>query len=131
MSDSIDFGAILFNLAMSLADEVVRAARKDSFSDVVAAAEASPARTPARQAPEARKPVRASSPPLARKAADARLERRLVGLLSVMSDGMRAEQLRDALNVDKAALERALRDGLESGRLRKAGQKRLTTYFAV
>jgi hypothetical protein len=53
----------------------------------------------------------------------------IVELLGKHPGGMRAEQLRDALHCQAKELPRPLADGLTSGRLKKTGQKRATTYF--
>jgi len=54
----------------------------------------------------------------------------IVNLLSQSSEGMRAEQIREALGVEAKELPRPLAEALESGRVSKSGQKRATTYFA-
>lgn len=55
---------------------------------------------------------------------------RIFDLLQKSSGGMRAEQIREALNVEAKELPRPLADALASGRVTKTGQKRATTYFA-
>ena len=54
----------------------------------------------------------------------------IVDLLAKNAAGMRAEQIRSALNVQAKELPRPLADALASGRVTKKGQKRATTYFA-
>lgn len=54
----------------------------------------------------------------------------IVSLLERAPNGMRAEQIRDALNCEAKELPRPLADGLKAGRITKTGQKRATTYFA-
>lgn len=54
----------------------------------------------------------------------------IVDLLSKSSGGLRAEQIREALNVEAKELPRPLADALAAGRITKSGQKRATTYFA-
>jgi hypothetical protein len=54
----------------------------------------------------------------------------IVDLLSRSSGGLRAEQIREALNVEAKELPRPLADALKAGRISKSGQKRATTYFA-
>lgn len=54
----------------------------------------------------------------------------IVGLVIAHPEGMRAEQIRDALGCEAKELPRPLADALTAGRLRKQGQKRATTYFA-
>jgi hypothetical protein len=46
-------------------------------------------------------------------------------------EGLRAEQIRTVLQLDRRAVPRPLADGLVSGALRKEGNKRATTYFAA
>jgi hypothetical protein len=53
----------------------------------------------------------------------------IADLLAKSPDGLRAEQIRDALGVDAKELPRPLADGVKSGRFKKTGQKRATTYF--
>jgi hypothetical protein len=55
---------------------------------------------------------------------------RIHSLLQGNSGGMRAEQIREALNVEAKELPRPLADALAAGRITKTGQKRATTYFA-
>jgi hypothetical protein len=55
---------------------------------------------------------------------------RIHSLLQSSSGGMRAEQIREALNVEAKELPRPLADALAAGRITKTGQKRATTYFA-
>lgn len=78
--------------------------------------------------------------PARRRGKGGRLPRRSAGeieqmvesiadLLAKKPDGLRAEQIRDALGVDAKELPRPLADGIKTGRLKKTGQKRATTYF--
>ena len=53
----------------------------------------------------------------------------IVDLLTKNAAGLRAEQIRSALNVQAKELPRPLADALASGRVTKTGQKRATTYF--
>ncbi|HVH42299.1 MAG TPA: hypothetical protein VM925_08140 [Labilithrix sp.] len=54
----------------------------------------------------------------------------IVTLLQKSPEGLRAEQIREALGVQAKELPRPLADGLTEGRISKTGQKRATTYFA-
>lgn len=54
----------------------------------------------------------------------------IVGALQKASGGMRAEQIRDTLNVEAKELPRPLAEAIASGQITKSGQKRATTYFA-
>jgi hypothetical protein len=55
----------------------------------------------------------------------------IVELLNQHPDGLRAEQIRQELNIEAKELPRPLKEGLYAGRLSKMGQKRATTYFAA
>lgn len=54
----------------------------------------------------------------------------IVSLLESHPEGLRAEQIREALGVEAKELPRPLADALEQNRVTKTGQKRATTYFA-
>jgi hypothetical protein len=70
---------------------------------------------------------------LARRSADdiAAALAQVQGLLKKHKDGLRAEQIRDTLRIQSKEMPRVLSDGLAKRKLRKKGQKRATTYFAV
>lgn len=55
----------------------------------------------------------------------------IVGLLKKRPDGLRAEEIRLALGTESKDLPRPLAVAIESGRIKKTGQKRATTYFAT
>lgn len=50
---------------------------------------------------------------------------------SIPSAGMRAEQIRESLDIDRKDLPRILREALTLKLVKSKGQKRATTYFAV
>src|SRR5579859_5002036 len=54
---------------------------------------------------------------------------RIVSLLRRHGGGLRAEQIREELGIVAKELPRPLKEGLDSRRLAKSGQKRATTYF--
>jgi hypothetical protein len=54
----------------------------------------------------------------------------IVELLGKHPAGLRAEQIRDALDLQSKELPRPLKEALDSGRIVKSGQKRATTYRA-
>jgi len=60
----------------------------------------------------------------------AELSDRIVELLEAHPEGLRAEQIRESLNVQAKELPRPLNDALSARRIGKKGQKRATTYFA-
>ena len=53
----------------------------------------------------------------------------IVALLEKHPEGLRAEQIREALACQSKELPRPLADALGAGRIKKSGQKRATTYF--
>lgn len=59
-----------------------------------------------------------------------RMVESIVELLQRSSEGLRAEQIREALAVEAKELPRPLAEAISSGRITKSGQKRATTYFA-
>lgn len=54
---------------------------------------------------------------------------KIAGVLSKNPEGLRSEQIRDALGLEAREMPRPLAEGLKSGRLRKVGEKRSTLYF--
>jgi len=59
----------------------------------------------------------------------AALVNEIVALVAQHPEGLRAEQIREALSLEAKELPRPLNDAVASGRLKKSGQKRATTYF--
>jgi hypothetical protein len=55
---------------------------------------------------------------------------RIVGLVKQNPKGLRAEQIRQKLDLLAKEMPRPLKEAVEAGRLGKSGQKRATTYFA-
>ncbi|MBX3203989.1 MAG: hypothetical protein KF764_02910 [Labilithrix sp.] len=53
----------------------------------------------------------------------------IAALLGSNPSGLRAEQIKDLLNMEAALLARPIEVGLDSGQIVKTGQKRATTYF--
>jgi hypothetical protein len=54
----------------------------------------------------------------------------IVALLKGKKAGLRSEQIRDALKLDKRELPRVLGEGLKTKKLKSKGQKRATVYSA-
>lgn len=54
----------------------------------------------------------------------------ITSLLSSTPAGLRAEQIRTHLKLDKPTVTKALTQALATGSVKKQGQKRATTYFA-
>jgi hypothetical protein len=84
----------------------------------------------------------AATPRAGRASSSRRLKRRspqdiakaleqVQGLLKRHKDGLRAEQIRGALHMQSKEMPRVLSEGLAKRKLKKKGQKRATTYFAV
>jgi hypothetical protein len=117
-------------LASDFAGSVIEALRSASIDELMELT------NHRRRAPEASAPASR-----ARRGKGGRLGRRspteiasmvdsIVSLLQKHPDGLRAEQIREALGCEAKELPRPLADGVEAGRLTKTGQKRATTYFA-
>jgi hypothetical protein len=54
----------------------------------------------------------------------------IVALVKQSPRGLRAEQIRQKLDLQAKEMPRPLKEAVEAGRLGKSGQKRATTYFA-
>jgi hypothetical protein len=54
----------------------------------------------------------------------------VVAVVKKQKDGMRAEDIKKALDLDVREMPRVLKVGLAKKRLRSKGQKRATTYYA-
>lgn len=127
------------DLAQQFAAQVVKAIGTASLQDIAAlTGGAAPAR------PRAAAPAPAAAPSAPAKASSSRrgggrrrrsaddlaaLGGRIVDLLKANSGGMRAEAIRDALNVPRKELPRVFSQLVSSGAVKKSGQKRATTYF--
>jgi hypothetical protein len=87
---------------------------------------------PTHSAPSARsasaRPSRAERLPRRSLTEIAAVVDQIVALLTEHREGLRAEQIRDALGVSAAELPRPLKEGLAARRLVKSGEKRATTY---
>lgn len=135
------------DLAADFAMNIISALRSASIEELTgvgnvgrtsAPARASRPASPAAESAPARKSAATPAP----RGRGGRLGRRsvadiegmvdtIVSLLGRSPEGMRAEQIREALGVQAKELPRPLSDGLAAGKLRKSGQKRATTYFAA
>jgi hypothetical protein len=126
----------LQDLAAQFANQVMEAIRGASLDELLGESRGS-----SRAATRA--PVSAATRPQAARAAKSpgRLPRRsaedlsnvvgqIVSLLKTRKDGLRAEQIREELGLDRKELPRPLKAGLEAKKLVSKGQKRATTYFA-
>jgi len=100
--------------------DVTRAARVRKPGVVVHAAP--------KKAPRARKPA-SGTPRIRRSAAD--LDKgvtELVELVAKHPEGMRAEDIRAALGIERKFLPKLLQEAIKQKRLKKAGSKRATIY---
>jgi hypothetical protein len=122
---------------------VLDAIRSASLDELLSDAGRAAAPPPARRAPAAR-PVGPTPPkqPARRASGGGRLPRRspddiataleqVVSTVKAHKDGLRAEEIRSALNMQAKEMPRILKEGLMKRRLRSKGQKRATTYFAA
>jgi hypothetical protein len=55
----------------------------------------------------------------------------VVALVKTKKTGLRSEEIRKALKLDRREVPRVLKQGISSKKLRARGQKRATTYFAA
>ncbi|CAN5298402.1 hypothetical protein BH09MYX1_BH09MYX1_05960 [soil metagenome] len=140
---STNLRSTIETLASQFVDGILSAMRKAPLEELLegggrqtAARPTRPASTPTSSST----PASSASAPRAKRSRAGRLARRsegelakalddIVNLLRRNPKGLRAEQIRDALSVAAKELPRPLSDGLTSGRLRKSGEKRATTYF--
>jgi hypothetical protein len=132
----------LDSLASSFASDVVRAIQGASLEELMSEVGGGIKR-PAGQ-PRARRAAPAASgvaTSVARSAKAGRLPRRSAedikaaldkvhGLLKASKAGLRSEQIRAALRLDKREVPRILKEGLATKKLTSKGHKRATTYFA-
>lgn len=126
------------SLAEDFVAQVLRALHTASLSDLAAIGAGTPARRgPGRPPKSAGAPAAAAAAPRGRRggrrrrtAADLEaLGSRVTELLRSNPAGLRAESIRDSLNIARKELPRAISQLLSSGSIRKEGQKRATTYF--
>jgi hypothetical protein len=128
----------LRDLATNLASDIINVLRETSLDELRGERGRRPGRAPGRPPKIAWSCV--SKPSSAKKSG--RLHRRsakeiaaaldeIVGLVSKRKDGMRAEEIRKALNLDVREMPRVLREGLATKKLKARGRKRATTYMAT
>lgn len=130
----------LADLANDFANAVLAAIRSASLEDLLGEQGATP-RGPGRPHRTKAAPVaaRATTPRakgrrLARRS-PADIEKTLATVVSALratrGKGMRSEEIRRTLRLDKRELPRVLKTGIAKKALRSKGQKRATIYFAV
>jgi hypothetical protein len=119
--------AQLDRLASTFADGVLAAIRRASLDELVAGA---PRRIAVRRvASTQNRPHRPGRLPRRSSEDVARTLAKVVATVKASKLGMRAEQIRKTLKLDRRELPRVLHEGLASKVLRSRGHKRATTYF--
>jgi hypothetical protein len=96
---------------------------RGSSNRTKAASKTAPASTPVRKI---RGRLRRRSPEEIAKALAA-----VVALVKTAKDGLRAEQIRDALKMQRKEIPRVLQEGLAKKQLKSKGKKRATVYTAI
>lgn len=125
----------LASLATSFANAVLQAIKGAPLEELLSESSAPSAR------PRREQPNGAPRPAAARTRSPGRLKRRspediasaldqVVALVKKNKGGLRAEQIRDQLNMQAKEMPRILKEGLAKKQLKSRGQKRATTYFA-
>ena len=118
-------------LANDFALSITHALRSASIDELMAlGARSQRPERPVRTAEAPRKAGRAGRLGRRTTADIGRMVESVVALLQKHPEGMRAEQIRAALDCQAKELPRPLADALSAGRISKSGQKRATTYFA-
>jgi hypothetical protein len=125
------FQSHIEELAVAFASRVVVAARQATIADLLETSRKAPSRTPVELAAA---PRPAAPPGRLRRRSLEDIERALravVTLLASSRGGLRAEQIRSQLGLDRREIPRLLKHGLETKRLVAKGEKRATTYRVV
>jgi hypothetical protein len=132
------------DLAGSFAASVLNAIRQMSLDEILAEAQRTGG-TYAQRGPSkliaASAPAASSAPAKGRRRAGGRLARRsqhqidavansIVALLEKHPKGLRSEQIRGMLKLDRKEIPRPIQEALSSNKITSQGQKRATTYFA-
>jgi hypothetical protein len=124
----------LSTLASKFADDVLAAIRTASLSDLLeshgTASHARPARSNGSAKPSPAKALKAENGRLARRGPEeiGKVVTSIVSLLAKNPAGMRAEQIRGALNLQSKEMPRPLAEALKQKLITSKGQKRATTY---
>jgi uncharacterized protein YejL (UPF0352 family) len=134
------------NLAEAFAASVLNAIRQMSLDEILAEAQRTggtyATRAPSKLIAAANAPAStpASAPAKGRRKAGGRLARRsqdqidevanaIVALLEKHPKGLRSEQIRGILKLDRKEIPRPIQEALSSNKITSEGQKRATTYF--
>jgi len=120
----------LNDLAATFANSVLQAIRTASIEDLLAESGGT-RRLPAAQAVATRGRAARRTGRLARRSADDinGMIDSIVALLKQSPKGLRAEEIRQKLDLQAKEMPRPLKEAVAAGRLGKSGQKRATTYF--
>ena len=135
----------LHDLAQTFADAVLDAIRGASLDQLVGeTTHGAPRRGPGRPRGSSTESAPTAATPSAPKAktSGGRLARRtpeeiaktlasIVALVKSKKEGMRSEEIREALKLDKREMPRVLQEGIAKKKLKSKGQKRATTYSAA
>ncbi len=115
------------SLATAFASSVLDAIRGASLGELLSDGGARPSRA-APTSPRAR-----SSRRLARRSPEqiAKALERVIALVKTRKGGLRSEQIREELGLDKREVPRVLQEGLAKKKLKSRGRKRATTYTAA
>lgn len=119
---------VIENHAQQFAAAIVQALREASLNELVGiTGGAGRAASPKLAGASPKKGGR-----LGRRSPDdiARTLNQIVTVLSKHPEGLRAEQIKAALQLDTREMPRPIAEGLKSGALKKSGQKRATVYTA-
>jgi hypothetical protein len=123
----------LAHLTASFTEAVLEAIRGSSLEELVGATGRGPRSRATLVSPPR---ARASGRPSGRRKRRSRAEidqalARVLALVKRNKAGLRAEQIRTDLGMQRKDLPRVLHEGLATKALRSQGQKRATRYFAV
>lgn len=121
------------SLAAAFANQIVQAIRSASLEEILGQG------TPAKRAKASNGTAAPKAPKATRK--KGRLGRRsaedittqlgtIVALLKKNAKGLKSEQIKETLKLDRREIPRLLSEGLKTKALRKTGEKRATVYRA-
>lgn len=124
------------SLAQTFAAGILQAIRSAPLDEILGEGGGRGGRKPGRPAKGAEAapaaPKRGRGGRLARRSADdiTAVVDSIVALVKKSKGGLRAEQIRAELNLDKREIGRPIAEALAKKKLTKKGEKRATTYFA-
>jgi hypothetical protein len=122
--------AVIQSMAENFASSLVGAVRSASIDDILGAPPA--ARGESSPSVAERVPARRNGRLRRRSLGDIDvLAQRIQTLLGSNKNGLRAEEIRLKLGIDRREIPRALAEGTRKGLFSKKGQKRATTYYRV